>query len=123
MEVDMSNTPTQLNPITYGKHLSQKFAACEMMTSLHIFTYLYGDLITDEDDPHWKLILQLQTIVDITFAPTITGSMLLCFSELYEENLNLFKHLNPSLPIKRTVKKQHVFGAINPKLCVPPDTG
>lgn len=104
MEVDKSNTPPQLNPITYGKDLSPKFAACEMMALLHIFTYLFGDLITDEDDLHWKFVLQLQTVVNIVFAPTITESMLLYFSELYEEHLNIFKHLNTDLPIK---PKQH----------------
>lgn len=45
------------------------------------------------------------TIVDIVFSPTITESMLLYFSEFYEEHLNQFKHgLNQSLPIKQ---KQH----------------
>jgi hypothetical protein len=45
------------------------------------------------------------TIVDIVFSPTITESMLLYFSEFYEEHLNQFKHrLNQSLPIK---PKQH----------------
>jgi hypothetical protein len=47
MEVDKKNTPPQLNPITYVKGLSPKFAACEMMAVLHIFTYLFGDLVTD----------------------------------------------------------------------------
>ena len=104
MEVDKPNTPPQLNPITYGKGLSPKLAACEMMALLHNCTYVLGEVITDEDDLHWKLLLQLQTIVDILFAPKITESMLIYFSELYEEHLIPFKELNPTLTIK---PKQH----------------
>jgi hypothetical protein len=76
MEVDKSNTPPQLNPITYGKDLSPKLAACEMMALLHIFTYLFGDKKTiciGNLSCNYKLLLilcllqQLQKVCFYTF--------------------------------------------------------
>ena len=76
MEVDKSDTPPELNPITYGKDLSPKFAACEMMALLHIFTYLFGDKKTiciGNLSCNYKLLLilflleQLQKVCFYTF--------------------------------------------------------
>jgi hypothetical protein len=65
---------------------------------------LFGFIDEDDQDEHWELLLQLQTLTDITFSPTLKKSALDFFAKVYEENLILFKKLFSNLPIK---PKQH----------------
>ncbi len=104
LEVDKGNTPAELNDIkTPGGGLSPKLTANECLCLFRNLPYLVGDCV-QENDKHWELILQLQDITDIVFAPKITDHLLEYFSELYEKHLILFKKLYPLLPIK---PKQH----------------
>ena len=104
LEVDKGNTPAELNDIKEaGKGLSPKLTANETLCLFRNLPFILGDCVED-NDKHWELIMQLQEITDIVFAPKITESMLLYFSELYENHLLLFKKLYPELPIK---PKQH----------------
>lgn len=105
LEVDKGNTPAELNKICDpGKGLSPKLTANEIFCLFRNSMYILGDYVDDDADKHWKLFLQLQSIVDIVFAPKLTTSMLNYYSELYEKHLKLFRKLYNHLPIK---PKQH----------------
>lgn len=105
-EVDKGNTPAELNAMKEpGGGLSPKLTANEVMAVFRYFPLILAEFVdTKEDDKHWALLMQLQTITDLAFAPKLTDSLLNYFSELYEEHLILFQKLYPNLPIK---PKQH----------------
>jgi hypothetical protein len=106
LEVEKGNTPAQLNDIkSPGLGLSPKLTANECLSLFRHLTYILSDLVEDEDtDDHWKLLIQLQEVTDIVFAPKLTESLLNYFSEVYTNHLKLFQKLYPDLPIK---PKQH----------------
>ena len=102
--LDKGNTPADLNPFNkLGNGISPKLTAMEMAALCRYMPMILADL-ADTDDELWELLIQLQTIVDIAYAPKLCDSLLIYFSELYEDHLNLFKKLFPGLPIK---PKQH----------------
>jgi hypothetical protein len=101
-EVDKDNTPAELNPIKEeGKGLSPKLTGNEMMALSRLMCVILSEFIDEDDqDEHWELLLQLQTLTDIAFSPTLKNSALDFFAEVSEEHLILFKILFPNLPIK-----------------------
>jgi hypothetical protein len=104
LKVDKGNTPAELNNIKPpGKGLSPKLTASEMLSLFRYLPVILGPFIP-MGDRHWALFLQLQTLVDIAYAPSLTDSMLDYFEELYEDHMLLYKKLYPEIPVK---PKQH----------------
>ena len=106
LEVDKSKTPAQLNPIKeIGKGISPKLTANELACLIWYVGLILVDFFNStEDDELWEFFMQLQTISDYVFAPKFTNSMLVYFTELYEEHLILYQKLWPGCSIK---PKQH----------------
>jgi hypothetical protein len=104
LKVDKGNTPAELNNIKPpGKGLSPKLTASEMLSLFRYLPVILGPFIP-MGDRHWALFLQLQTLVDIAYAPSLTDTMLDYFEELYEDHMLLYKKLYPEIPVK---PKQH----------------
>ena len=104
LEVDKGNSPAELNDIkSPGGGLSPKLTANECLCLFRNLSYVVWDCV-QENDKLWELLMQLQEITDIVFAPKITEHLLQYFSELYENHLRLFKKMYPQLSIK---PKQH----------------
>jgi hypothetical protein len=109
LKVDKGNTPAELNNIKPpGKGLSPKLTASEMLSLFRYLPVILGPFI-QMGDRHWALFLQLQTLVDIAYAPSLTDSMLDYFEELYEDHMLLYKKLYPEIPVQ---PKQHFFGTL-----------
>ncbi len=91
LEIEKGNTPAQLNDIKSPVIvLSPKLTANESVSLFRHLTYILSDLVDDEDtDNHLKLLIQLQEITDIVFAPKLTESLLNYFSEVYTKHLKL----------------------------------
>ena len=104
LKVDKRNTPAELNNIKPpGKVLSPKLTASEMLSLFRYLPVILGPFIP-MGDRHWALFLQLQRLVNIAYAPSLTDSMLDYFEELYEDHMLLYKKLYPEIPVK---PKQH----------------
>lgn len=64
---------------------------------------MIGERIT-KDDKHWENFLLHLSIVDYTFAPVISDSMIAYLRELIHDHHTAFKELYPSSPI---IPKMH----------------
>ena len=82
LEVEKGNTPAQLNDLKApGTGLSPKLTANESLSLFCHLAYVLSILVEDEDtDNNWRLLVQLEEITDIVFAPKLTESLLNYFS-------------------------------------------
>lgn len=95
MEVDKGNAPAELYAIKeLDKGLSPKLTGNEIRILSRLLCIILPEFIDEnEKNYHWELLLQLQTLTDIVFSPTLNHRMLDFFAEVYEENLLLFQQL------------------------------
>ncbi len=95
MEVDKGNAPAELYAIKeLDKGLSPKLTENKIRVLSRLVCIILPEFIDEnEKNDHWELLLQLQTLTDIVFSPTLNNRMLDFFAEVYEENLLLFQQL------------------------------
>ena len=90
LDVDKGNTPAELNPFKkLGQGISPKLTALEMAALGRYIPIILSDYV-DTDDELWEFLIQLQVIIDISFAPKLNDSILSYFDELYCDHLILF---------------------------------
>ncbi len=100
IKVDKKNKPCQINKIHQpGKGFSPKLGAAEMWSLFRFLPLIISDCVNPVN-PHWKLFISFQEIVDMVFAPELHESNLSLFEILYAEFLTSFKKIYPEVNIR-----------------------
>ncbi len=100
--VDRHNKPYLLNSfLELDKGMSPKQSSAQQMVISRYIPYILFRIVKNEAClPYIELLLLLQEITDLVFAPRFTDSLLIYFSNLIEKFIILFKQLYPESPIR-----------------------
>lgn len=82
-----------------GKDCLWNSQIVKLKTLFKYLPFLLGQFIP-VGDKHRAIFIQLQTLVDIAYVPSLTGVMLDYFEEMYEDHMFLYTKLYPEIPIK-----------------------
>ena len=96
---------------TPGKGLKPNLTAAENLALFQHFPLIFSQFVDLKSKP-WRLLLQLQEIIDIILAPKITEGMLAHFATQYAEFLENFSALYPDVSIR---PKMHFLVQYGPK--------
>lgn len=70
--------------------------AVENWNLLRLGPFIFGDLIEDREDPHWKMFLLLKRIVEYVCAPRISVGQIAFLKTLIADFISLVKEFLPS---------------------------
>lgn len=102
---DAKNKPSLILESTLrGTGHSLKQSASQMWCVIRVLPLLIGSLIP-QDNVHWKLILKLREIVDISFSDDITDGLILYLKYLIQDHHTLFREI---FPMTRLLPKHHL---------------
>lgn len=101
--VQRHDRPRDLNDfLAPGQGMSPKQGAAKSWVLLRYMPIILSDIIVldEESFPHMALLLLMQEIIDIMFAPKLTESLLIHFESIIENFLIQFKDLYHELSVK-----------------------
>lgn len=90
INVDKKNKPPHLNNPEKGQRISPSLKAVQSWSLLKYLLLLMGDIVPS-NNKHWKLLLSLCHLVDISFSPYFTTGTVYYLEELIADHLHMFK--------------------------------
>lgn len=91
---ESSNKPPSLKS-SHVRNKAMKMSACEMLCFVRNIGVLIGDFIP-RNEPHWKLIILLKSILDIVVSPYVHSDLAPYFQTLISEYLSSLNELHPN---------------------------